>query len=269
MYPTVDEFTSMLGTLPLEEIASTHVLDGQPFVFRDDSATYQLLLTLLSQGLGVRADQVRVVGSARIGFSLNPARFPRAFGDESDIDIVVIDEKSFDLIWQTLLAWNYPRRYRLVGSEHRWQRRRQDDVYWGWFRPDQLTLRGLKFPETLVGLRDMGTRWFDCFQSLSLHPQFSARTVSGRLYRTEEHALRYHESGLRRLRDQLEIVLDLSLDDLLALAGYAQISELPDFEPYLRAKHGDLPETAITQLVGHFELIADKHRLKTEKEEAA
>ena len=59
---------------------------------------------------------------------------------------------------------------------------------------------------------------------------------------------------------RLAEVLDLPLDDLLVLAGYVQAQELPDFEPYLRARHGDLPEEAISQLVGHFELIADKYR---------
>lgn len=55
-------------------------------------------------------------------------------------------------------------------------------------------------------------------------------------------------------------VLELDLDDLLSFAGYAQLSDLPGFEPYLRAKHGDLPEEAIDQLVGHFNLIAEKYR---------
>ena len=55
-------------------------------------------------------------------------------------------------------------------------------------------------------------------------------------------------------------VLDLDLDDLLSLAGYLQLSDLPGFEPYMRARHSDLPDEAITQLVGHFKLIADKYR---------
>ena len=59
---------------------------------------------------------------------------------------------------------------------------------------------------------------------------------------------------------QLAKVLDLDLDDLLALAGYARPEDLPDFEPYLRAKHGDLPDEALISLVQHFELIADKYR---------
>lgn len=59
---------------------------------------------------------------------------------------------------------------------------------------------------------------------------------------------------------RLAQVLEVDHDDLLSLAGYAQLSDLPGFEPYLRAKHGDLPNEAIDQLVGHFNLIEDKYR---------
>jgi transcriptional regulator with XRE-family HTH domain len=59
---------------------------------------------------------------------------------------------------------------------------------------------------------------------------------------------------------RLAQVLDLDLDDLLSLAGYAQLSDLPGFEPYLRARHGDLPDEAIAQLVDHFNLIEEKYR---------
>ncbi len=55
-------------------------------------------------------------------------------------------------------------------------------------------------------------------------------------------------------------MLDLEIDDLLSLAGYVSPADLPGFEPYLRAKHGDLPEAALQQLIGHFKLIADKYR---------
>lgn len=59
---------------------------------------------------------------------------------------------------------------------------------------------------------------------------------------------------------QLAPVLDLNIDDLLSLAGYAQLKDLPGFEPYMRTRHGDLPEAAIAELVGHFEFVAAKHR---------
>ena len=68
--------------------------------------------------------------------------------------------------------------------------------------------------------------------------------------------LRPRPETLQRLAD----VLDLDIDDLLSHAGYVQLSDLPGFEPYLRAKHGDLPNQAISQLVDHFNLIESRYR---------
>jgi transcriptional regulator with XRE-family HTH domain len=84
-----------------------------------------------------------------------------------------------------------------------------------------------------------------------VHRATIQRIESGEITRPRPETLR-----------SLAEVLGLNLDDLLALAGYAEFDDLPDFEPYLRARHGDLPDEAIAQLVGHFDLIADKYRVE-------
>jgi hypothetical protein len=143
------------------------------------------------------------VGSAKLGFSLNPDSFPRQFLDESDIDVVVVDEPAFDQVWLTMVRWLYPRRIggRLSGAEKRWTHDRKENLFWGWFIPDEIRYEGLAFPSVLESLRDLSTSWFNAFQSLSEHPEFAARVVSGRLYRTWEHALLYHMDGLRQIKD--------------------------------------------------------------------
>jgi hypothetical protein len=76
-----------------------------------------------------------------------------------------------------------------------------EDVYWGWFRPDQIKYEGLLFPEVLKPMRDISTSWFDAFRSLSTYPEFATRNISGRLYRTWDHARLYHVEGLRQLTE--------------------------------------------------------------------
>ena len=41
------------------------------------------------------------------------------------------------------------------------------------------------------------------FHGLSQYPEFAQRTISGRLYRTWDHAMRYHAHGLRQIADAL------------------------------------------------------------------
>ncbi len=132
---------------------------------------------------------ITVVGSAKIGFSLSPHNFPRHFSDESDIDVVVVDEALFDKYWMIMVEWNYPRRtIRLAQGDLKWIRKRKNELFWGWFLPDRIQYKGLYRPHILKPLLDISNRWFDAFQSLALYPEFAERKVSGRLYRTFEHA---------------------------------------------------------------------------------
>jgi hypothetical protein len=201
-YPTVDQFKVALANSPLAAITQEHIFAGLPYVFRDEPASNGLLIGHVSDALCVLEQNVIVVGSAKIGFSLNPNSFPREFLDTSDIDVIVVSEELFDKVWMTLLEWQYPRRLvNLGGSEQKWAASRRKDIYWGWMVPDEISYQGLSFPDALRPLRDIAVQWFNTFQTLSLYPEFAARTVSGRLYRTWDHALRYHTDGLRQIRD--------------------------------------------------------------------
>jgi hypothetical protein len=150
--------------------------------------------------LPIKRENIRVVGSGRIGFSLNPNTFPRRFSSESDLDVLIVDQKLFDLVWMTMLKWNYPRRLNLPGGEAKWRNRRQKDLFWGWFYPDKIQFEGLLFPEQLEPLRILSVTWFNAFQSVGTIPQFATRAVSGRLYRTWKHVILYHLEGLRQLK---------------------------------------------------------------------
>ncbi|MDA2925672.1 hypothetical protein MYX78_00295 [Acidobacteria bacterium AH-259-G07] len=199
-YPTVEEFKEVLLARPLDSVVNDYIFTGTPFVFRGRPETMNELREHLLKSLSVSEQDVVVVGSAKIGFSLNPHNFSRQFTDQSDIDIVVVNETLFDKIWKVLLSWSYPRRYRLVGSENEWEEQRKDDLYWGWFRPDKIRYEGLSLPRLLEPLRDLSTDWFNAFQSLSIYSELAARDVSGRLYRTWPHALMYYENSLGKIK---------------------------------------------------------------------
>jgi hypothetical protein len=200
-YPSPAEFSILLNTSALGDVLRDHVVSGRPYVFRDNPEQETLLRDHLERELNVQSKNIRVVGSGRIGFSMNPHNFPRRFSEASDIDVVIVDEEVFDLAWTTMLTWNYPRRHTMAVPDKNWRYERQRDLYWGWFNPDRIQYDGLSFPEDLIPLRDISARWFDAFQSLSLFKDFATRVVTGRLYRTWTHVLLYHLEGLRQLRE--------------------------------------------------------------------
>ncbi len=199
-HPTVDEFRKVLVSSPLHEVVKGYVFGGTPYVFRDRPETFGILRKHLREHLKVADENVTIVGSARIGFSLSPDTFPRQFSHRSDIDVLVVSETLFDDVWKTMLQWNYPHRYRLMGSDWNWSKQRRDDLYWGWFRPDRIRYDGLTLPGVLKPLRDISTVWFNTFRSLAQFSEFAAREVSGRLYRSWDHAYLYHADGLGQIR---------------------------------------------------------------------
>jgi hypothetical protein len=205
MSVTQAEFEEILLTRPLDEIVEMYLFAGEAFAFRSQPGAMDRLRDHLAGRLGVDPAAIGVVGSAKLGFSLSPDAYPHPFTEHSDIDVVVVDEQLFDLVWRTLLAWNYPRRNRLPAPEWRWAASRMSDIYWGWVVPRRFARHeGLLFADALKPLRDLSTRWFSAFRSLSLLPDFAGRDVSGRLYRTWDHARLYHADGLRQIRAILQ-----------------------------------------------------------------
>jgi len=57
-------------------------------------------------------------------------------------------------------------------------------------------------------------------------------------------------------------LLGLSLADLFAWAGYLVPDELPTFSAYLSTKYPDLSDTAVAELLGHFEELITRHGLE-------
>lgn len=201
-YLTAEAFEDVLLKQPLETVVREYLFKGVPYVFANRPKDYDLLRRHLSRPLNVKAQNVVVVGSAKVGFSLNPENFPRRFYDESDIDVLVVDQSLFDKVWKAILAWHYLRRYSgLDGPERKWAGDRKKEIYWGWLEPDKISFRGLLFPKLLAEVRDVSTCWFNAFRSLSHYPKFAGRDVSGRLYRSWDHALLYHTEGLRQIRE--------------------------------------------------------------------
>lgn len=201
---SLEDFTAELEERPLEEIVKAHLFDGDPFVFRAAPDQYAVLRRHIAGGLKVEAGAITIVGSAKIGFSLDPNSFGRAFSKQSDVDVVVVSERLFDAMWQALIAWRYRRPNRLHGLEQGWGAARRDDVFWGWFTPHKIRYTGLSFPAALKPLRDISTLWFQTFRTTALYPGLQGRDYNGRLYRTWDHAMQYHGDGLRIIRSNIQ-----------------------------------------------------------------
>ena len=176
-YLTKAELLKMLAERRHKEVLETHLITGLPFVFKDKAASYDKFVETLAGQFQTPKEDVGVVGSARIGFSINPDKFPAPFRPASDIDTIVVNAAQFDKAWFELSGIGR-RRFSLNRKiQTAYQEHRTNNVFFGFIVPD-----------SLPGIVSLSPMWFFGLQLVGRHVrEISGRTINGRLFRTWEH----------------------------------------------------------------------------------
>ena len=198
-----EEFRDLLHERTDDQLLDTCLRDEvTPFVFESQASRWDSFREEVAAGLQVDRAGIRIVGSARLGFSLKPGLGLRHFLDTSDIDVVVVDAAAFDRLWVALLAAAYPRppHTERIGG---WLRRRTNEVYTGWLSPLDVRLDVKIFGAKARPVLDINARWFDTLKKAARHPPRRHEDITGRLYRSWEHAELYHLHSLAALRKSL------------------------------------------------------------------
>jgi hypothetical protein len=187
---TVDEFRSKLRCEPIESIVDSVLL--APGAVHVSGDNIDQIANTVGAKFGVHRSEidVRIVGSAKIGFSLTEKRLRdgtvlpryRAFSPTSDIDVAILSTEIFDLIWDELSSYAH-RALRLP-----WDSGPLGDyLICGWLRPDYFPIR--------ARLR-LCDDWWDAFRSLSADSRFGRRKVRGGLFHSLDHMKRYQMRAL-------------------------------------------------------------------------
>lgn len=90
--------------------------------------------------------------------------------------------------------------------------------------------------------------------------QLSAELAVSRPYLSRLERGEYEHPSSRVL-SQITKRLDISAEDVYAVAGYTVPTDLPSFGPYLRAKHADWPEEAFQELERFYDFLKYKYSL--------
>lgn len=176
--------------------------DRTPYVFQPNPETWDTFRDELVSGLDVSSADIRVVGSGRFGFSMKPYFNLKSFDDTSDIDVVIVNPDLFDQLWVALLDAAYPRSP-ITEKFGGWLQRRKNELYTGWLTPLEIKLDSKFFGPKARPVLDFNTRWFNALKKASRHPPRRHEDVTGRLYRTWQHAEFYHLNSLAALRKTL------------------------------------------------------------------
>lgn len=108
--PTVAQFVEILRRESAETVARDYVLGGDVFIAQEYPRVLNTLWRHLCPRFDLNQHDVIIVGSAKMGFSLDPDAFPRQYSKYRDIDVLIVSETLFDRFWHTMLQWHYPRR---------------------------------------------------------------------------------------------------------------------------------------------------------------
>jgi hypothetical protein len=190
-----DEFKrKLLGEDGIEVVSSEYLFNSSVWFFAQKLSNgkqyeqYDLFKAYFSKRLKLPANDVAIVGSAKTGFSLAPAKDFSAFHNGSDIDIAIVSPKIFRDSWDAYLQ---------LKSENR--------------LPDQKVVARDIF-RRFVSLKDPppGSKFFDDWSKLvdpfkkDLQLNFGMpNDINYRIYESWADARTYHNDGLGELAKKL------------------------------------------------------------------
>jgi hypothetical protein len=200
------EFRAMMaGASDADLLPPCLLSEDVPYICNDDDGWTGFRQELVNGVAGLSIGDIRIVGSARFGFSMKPRNRLRAFTEDSDIDVVVVNEAIFDHVWISLLVAAYPRlaANREIGN---WNVPGREELFAGWLTPT-----AIRMDWTIIGARgaplsQFKREWFNALKLAAGHSTKPHHDIQGRLYRTWRHAELYHLHSVAQLRRSLENV---------------------------------------------------------------
>jgi hypothetical protein len=190
--PISDELKDALSTMTPSAFVSRWLLERVPYAFGSDVDTYLAWKHLLADKLAVDPRAISLVGTAAVGTSLNPTKNFKDFDAESDIDVAIVSQYHFNVLWRWLrgLGAAYhglPARARNAVDQHR-----MNYVYWGTIATDKL------LPHT-----PLAADWVLALDSMSSVDPTKGREVKARLYADFDSLRAYHAQGVVTIRQRL------------------------------------------------------------------
>jgi len=199
-----DDFRQMLNATADADLLGVCLRsEDVPFICKDIVGWTAFRQEMANGVVGMAERDIRIVGSARFGFSTKPRNHLRKFTEESDIDVVVVNETLFDRLWIALLEAAYPRMAadREIGG---WNLPGRTELFAGWLTPTKIRVDWQIVGQRGVPLFQFRQKWFDALKLAARHSTKPHNDIQGRLYRTWRHAELYHLFSLAELRRSLE-----------------------------------------------------------------
>lgn len=169
-----------------------HLFDCIPHVFQQDRSRYVAWKRDLATRIEVDPACITLVGSAAIGFSLNPDNNLRPFHDRSDIDVAIISSHHFNVAWRFLRNNNSVRARLDYKTKSAWDSHATNYVYWGAIATDKL-----------LGVLPFGKQWLLATSSMAQVEPTRGRDINLRIYSDHESLRSYQTRSVKKATDLL------------------------------------------------------------------
>lgn len=178
-------FKGDLEVMTAEAVVAKHIIMG-PSRILDEKGHFELRQEVASFAK-VNGNDVVLVGSAKLGFSVSPLKRYKHFGDESDIDVAVVSNDLFDKVWRDVYLYSQ--------RSAPWDEIKefQKYLFQGWIRPDKLP------PAKHFAFR---SDWWEFFNRISADGNFGNIKITGGLYKSYDFLQDYHCQAIRACQDE-------------------------------------------------------------------
>ncbi len=184
---SLNEFKQDLIIQSVSTIVRKHITFGLSYILSHEK--YYELKSEVAEFFHIHPNEVLIVGSAKLGFSIAPDKKYRPFNDVSDIDVAIISSNLFDTVWDQV--FNYKIEVGYWEQEDKFK----DYLFRGWIRPDKLPpAKSFK----------LGKDWWEFFRKLTSKGNYGSYNIRGGLYKSWSFLEKYQSICVKKCKDELE-----------------------------------------------------------------
>ena len=193
----MEEFQRDLMTKSITWVYRKYLLGHDTWYFRsylsndNHAEVYDDMKIYMSEKLNIHVNNIAIVGSAKLGYSISPKvkKLFKVFSDKSDIDIAIVSPIIFEKSWSAFLELSqkgYLHNYQSITS----------NIFRGFV--------SLKYPDHRSSFfREWNGMVEPCKRDLQTSFSIS-HDINYRIYQSWESVENYHCNGLLKLKDLIE-----------------------------------------------------------------
>ncbi len=108
-YITAEEFKKnykALDDIEQTSLLAHIIINNTPYIFKEIPLLYEQIKQYLSDRLQIQNESIKIIGSAKTGFSVSPLPYyGKKFSEKSDLDFTIISETLFEKLNKEYLIW--------------------------------------------------------------------------------------------------------------------------------------------------------------------